>query len=77
MTDTLLPPDVGNGDIEVAAAAAAAAANSSFRGTTDDNAANNVGHKGESPSEYDDSSDIDIGDPGDNDGDDHASDDTE
>jgi hypothetical protein len=50
MTGTLLPPDVGNGDIEVAAAAAAAA-NSSFRGTTDDNAANSVGHKGESPSE--------------------------
>ena len=50
MTGTLLPPDVGKGDIEVvvaAAAAAAAAANSSFRGTTDDNAANSVGHKGE------------------------------
>ena len=45
MTGMLLPPDVGNGDIEVAAAAAAA--NLSFRGTTDDNAANSAGHKGE------------------------------
>ena len=44
MTGMLLPPDVGNGDIEVAAAAAA---NLSFRGTTDDNAANSAGHKGE------------------------------
>ena len=71
MTGTLLPPDVGNGDIEVAAAAA----NSSFRGTADDNAANSVGHKGESMSEQDDSSDI--GDLGVNDGDNHVSDDTE
>ena len=70
MTGTLLPPDVGNRDIEVAAAA-----NSSFRGTADDNAANSVGHKGESMSEQDDSSDI--GDLGVNDGDDHASNDTE
>ena len=66
MTGTLLPPDVN-----------AAAANSSFRGTADDNAANSVRQKGESPSEQDDSSDIVIGDLGVNDGDDHASDDSE
>ena len=74
ITDTLLPPDIGNGDIEFATAAV----NSSFRGTADDNAANSIGHKGESAFEQDDSADIvDIGNLGVNDGDDHASDDTE
>ena len=73
MTDTILHLAVDNGEIEFAPAAV----NSSFRGTANDNDANSVGHKGESSFEQDDSTDIDIGDLGVSDGDDHASDDTE
>ena len=59
---------IGNGDFELDDV------DSSFRCTADNNVVNSVGHKGESLSEQDDSSDI--GDLGVNDGDNQASDDT-
>ena len=60
MNDILLHAAVGNGDIEFATAAV----NSSFRSTADDNTANSVEQKGESPSEQADSSDGESGDLG-------------
>ena len=60
MNDILLHAAVGNGDIEFATAAV----NSSFRSTADDNTANSVEHKGESPSEQADSPDGESGDLG-------------